>query len=339
MGTSPTKTARSEIGDRGQMPGPRTQASSPGLIAGASPPASSSRRSRSAFKRRAYLSYALVLPLMSAIGFLSIYPAVRTLVDSFYHVDPLTRAHGFAGLGNYRVLVHDPTFTSSLFNTLFYVIFGTVLLTLAGLGMALALRRPFRGRAVVIAIVVLPWALPGVVEGIIWTWTYDPTFGVLNYSLVFAHILRHFIVLIGQNRMLTIALTELVQVWQLAPLSCLLILSSLQAVPHELYEASGIDGATRWHAFRWITLPLIRPGLAIAIVQSSIASFTIFDIAYAITGGTGPTATRPVMAGIYAIAFQNENFGEAYAGVFAISAILMLGSAAVLRLVYRKVEF
>lgn len=284
------------------------------------------------------LSYFFVLPLLSAIGFLSIYPAIRTLVASFYHDDPLTSAHGFAGFTNYTQLFADPTFTGPLLNTAIYVIFGTILLTLAGLGMALALRHPFRGRPVVIALVILPWAMPGVVEGIIWTWIYDPSFGVLNSALVSAHIIHHFAILIGKNRLLTIGLTELVQVWQLTPLTCLLVLSSLQAIPPELYEASAMDGATRWQALRRITLPLIRPGLAIALVQSLIASFTIFDIAYAITGGIGPSVSRPVMIGIYMLAFQNENFGEAYAGVFVISAILMITSALVLRLVYRRID-
>lgn len=319
----------------GRTAHPATDTIIPSRVAPTPSPKATSRR---LLDSHHLLSYFFVLPLLSAIGFLSIYPAIRTLVTSFYHDDPLTSAHGFAGLKNYTHLFADPTFTGPLINTAIYVIFGTVLLTLGGLGMALALRHPFRGRHVVIALVILPWAMPGVVEGIIWTWIYDPSFGVLNSALVSVHLIHHFAILIGKNRFLTIGLTELVQVWQLMPLTCLLVLSSLQAIPPELYEASAMDGATRWQALRRITLPLIRPGLAIALVQSLIASFTIFDIAYAITGGIGPSVSRPVMIGIYMMAFQNENFGEAYAGVFVISAILMLTSALVLRLVYRRVD-
>src|SRR5258707_711592 len=105
-----------------------------------------------------------------------------------------------------------------------------------------AMRRPFRGRGLLIAVLILPWALPGVVEGILWTGIYDPSSGLLNGVLSSLHLASHGSVLLGDNRWLTIILIELVQVWQITPLSALLVLAAMQLMPQELFQAAAIDG-------------------------------------------------------------------------------------------------
>ena len=301
--------------------------------AGAAPPG----RRRADLMRSAALPYVLILPLVAVIAVLAIYPTLVTFTQSFYRIDSLDPPDRFTGLQNYVKLLADPAVINSWVNTAWYALFGVILTTPAGLGMALALRHPFRGRGLVLAIVVLPWALPGVVEGIIWDWIYNPSFGVLNSVLSSLHIISGYQLWISGNRILSIFFIDIVQVWQTAPLAALLILASLQNIPEELRDAASLDGASGLQELWSITLPLIRPGLAIAITQALISSLNIFDQVY-VLNGNATTGTSVVMQ-TYLTAFQNLNFGQGYALSFLLTFLTMAISLIALRTIYRKVEY
>jgi multiple sugar transport system permease protein len=282
------------------------------------------------------LPYLLVAPVMIFIACLALVPAIFTIVQSFYKVDPLDPPARFDGLGNFVRLAKDHAVVGSLGNTALYVVIGVTLSTLIGIGAAVVLQRPFRGRSLVIAILILPWAMPGVVEGILWSGIFDPNVGLINSVLSALHLSDGNAVLLGQNRFLTIALIELVQVWQIAPLSVLLILAVLQLIPSDLYEAAQIDGCTAWGAFRRITLPLARPGIAVTMVQAVIATLNVFDQPYVLNGAatTGASVTMQT----YFISFQDLDFGKGYALSLLITIVTLLVSLAVVRLVYRRAE-
>jgi multiple sugar transport system permease protein len=248
-------------------------------------------------------------------------------------LDPPTR---FDGLGNFVRLTHDKAVTGSIGNTAFYVLVGVALSTVLGIAMAVVLQRPFRGRSLVIAVLILPWALPGVVEGILWTGIFDPNAGLINSLISTLHLGDGTAVLLGQNRLLTITLIELVQVWQITPLSVLLILAVLQVIPGELYEAAEIDGCSPWGAFRRITLPLARPGVAVTMVQAVIATLNVFDQPYVLNGAatTGASVTMQT----YFISFQDLDFGKGYALSLLITIVTLVISLVVVRTVYRRVE-
>ena len=212
-----------------------------------------------------------------------------------------------------------------------------MLSTVLGIFFAVVLRRPFRGRGLLIAVLILPWALPGVVEGILWTGIYDPSSGLLNGVLSSLHLASHGSVLLGDNRWLTIILIELVQVWQITPLSALLVLAAMQLMPQELFEAAAIDGCGAWQSFWRITLPLARPGIAVAIVQALIATLNVFDQPYVLNGAatTGSSVTEQT----YFISFQNLDFGGGYALSLLITLITLIVSLIVVRAVYRRVDY
>jgi multiple sugar transport system permease protein len=288
-------------------------------------------------RRIDWLPYVLVTPLTLFIALLALLPAGYTIVESFFRVQPLYPPARFNGLENYRRLFSDPTIRASMENTLLYVVIGIALTTVLGVAMAIALQRPFRGRAIVIAIMVLPWALPGVVEGVVWSGIFDANNGLLNSVLTSLQLFNHYHVFLGEHRIQTVALIELVQVWQLTPLSVLLVLASLQNIPHDLYEAATLDGSSGWATFWRITLPLVRPGIAIAMVQALVQTLNVFDQPYVLNGAaaTGTSVTEQT----YFVSFQNLDFGEGYALSLVITVATIVFGLIIVRLVYRKVEF
>lgn len=283
------------------------------------------------------LPYILTLPLMVVIAVLAVYPTALTFIDSLFHIDPLSPPESFVGLRNYTDVFSEPDVLTSWGNTALYVLFGVTLSTLLALVMALGLRSRFHGRGIMLAVLILPWALPAVVEGVTWAWIYDPSFGVLNSVLHSLHLIQTYQLWISGNQVASIFFIELVQVWQITPLSAVLILASLQTIPPELYEAATVDGATERYTLRSITLPLIRPGLSIAIVQAIIQSFNVFDQVYVLNGNA--LTGRSIMMQTYLTAFSDLNFGQGYALSFLVTLATVIMSVGILAFVYRTVEF
>jgi multiple sugar transport system permease protein len=283
------------------------------------------------------LPYVLVTPLTIFMVGLAFIPAIYTIVKAFFRVQPLNPPEAFSGLENFRHILADPTIMSSVGNTALYVLLGVSISTVLAIGMAVTLQKKFFGRSVLIAILILPWALAGVVEGIVWGSLWDSNTGLFNSILKSLHLINDYLVFLGQSRFGTVAGIELVQVWQITPLSALLILATLQNIPDELYEAAALDGCTPWQTFRRITLQLARPGITVAMVQAIIATMNVFDQPYILNGSaaTGSSLTMQT----YFISFQNLDFGEGYALSLLVTVATLVASFVVLKLVYRAVEY
>ena len=282
------------------------------------------------------LPYILLSPLLVFIGALSFVPTADTTVEAFFRVMPLDPPTRFIGLGNFRAVFADSAITTSWINTAVYVVVGVALSVVLGTAIAVALKRRFRMRGVILALVILPWALPAVVEAVIWNWIYNPTFGVMNSTLHSAHVIGGYHLWLGLDRWLTIVLIEIVQVWQITPLSVLIILAALQSIPLDLYEAARVDGAGAVQSFRRISLPLIRPALAVCTVEALVLSLNIFDQVY-VLNGIAPLGSS-VMLQTYVTAFENLNFGGGYALSLLMTLATALLSVAALALLYRRTE-
>jgi multiple sugar transport system permease protein len=279
----------------------------------------------------------MIAPLVVFIGALAIYPTVLTVVEAFFHLDPLTPPDHFVGFGNFTDAFSNPQVVTAMENTGWYALFGVVLTVGLGTAIALLLQRPFFGRGVVLAVVVLPWALPGVVEGVIWSWIYNPTAGVLNSVLKSLHLIGQYQLFVGAHRIESIFLIALVQVWQITPLAALVVLAALQSVPDELYESASVDGASGLRVVRSITLPLVRPALAIATVEALVMSLNIFDQVYVLNANA--TTASSIMTTTYFITFQDLNFGQGYALSLTATVVTVLLSIVIIKVLYRKVEY
>jgi multiple sugar transport system permease protein len=285
-------------------------------------------------RRGRLLPWLLVAPLVAFIALLSIYPTAVTTVEAFFRVSPLDPPTRFNGLANFRALFANSVVTTSWVNTVLYAAVGVILSTVLGIAGAVTLKRRFRFRGIILALVILPWALPAVDEAVIWNWVYDPNYGVVNSVLHSLHLIGGYHVYLGLDRWLTVVLIEIVQVWQMSPLSFLIILAALQSIPPDLYEAAEVDGASDWRSFRAVTLPLIRPAIAVAAVQALVLSFNVFDQVY-VMNGNAPLGSS-LMLQTYQTTFQNLDFGGGYALSLLVTLATVLLSAGLIALIYRK---
>jgi multiple sugar transport system permease protein len=294
-----------------------------------------SRRKR-LLNAEAVLGLALSTPVVVLMAALVIVPLVITVWDSLHRVSPMQPGMPFVGLRNYVQMASDSEVAGAWINTLIYVALAVSIESLGGLGAALLLNQVKIGRRWLLAVVILPWALPPVVNAIVWAWIYNPHYGLLNGILLKLGIISQSHVWLN-DRATAIVLVVVVHVWRVMPLNAIIILAALQTIPNEFYEAARVDGAGPFKTFRMITLPLISAALGIALTQSTITAFHLFDEAWILAGPSA--ATRPIQMQIYMTAFQDLKFSYGMAMSITVMVITIAISAIYVRRVYRETRF
>lgn len=271
-----------------------------------------------------WLGWIFVAPIVVLIVVLVGYPLILSFEMSMQNVGIYPgETTAWVGLGNYSDLATGGDTMSAAVHTAGYWIIAVTVEIGIGLAAALALRHPFRGRGAALALLVLPWALPPVVAGLLWRRVFDPTSGWLNGVLYQLHIIDHYQIWFTQPSS-TVPLIALVQAWGLVPLIALILLGGLQGIPSELYEAAQIDGASSYKSFRYITLPLLQPSLAAALAIGTVVSFGIFDVIYVLVGADRDA--RSVMMQVYLTTFSNLDFGHGAALAVLISIVSLFMS-------------
>jgi multiple sugar transport system permease protein len=273
-------------------------------------------------REAAYLGPMMAAPAVVAVAVLIVYPLIRgfqTSVQSngaLYGLEPR-----YVGLRNYRQVIHDPAVISAVRHTVEYLLLAVSLELVLGLAVALTLHRVFRGRGFVLAVLVLPWALPSVVSGVLWRRVFDPENGILNNVLMQLHVIHEPHVWLASGRW-AIAFITLVHVWGVLPLVSLAMLAGLQSIPDEVYSASAVDGANPWRQFRYITLPLLRPSIAISLTLGTLLAISIFDEIYVLNGTA--LNTRSVLIEVYNTTFAHADFAHGTALAFLLAACTAL---------------
>ncbi len=177
-----------------------------------------------------------------------------------------------------------------------------------GLWLALALNRAFRFRGLVRAAVLVPWAIPTVVSALLWRFMFEGESGIVNAALVSLGILGQPLVWLVDPKAAWVPII-LADVWKTTPFVALLLLAGLQNIDSSLYEAARIDGASAWRQFRYVTLPLLKPALLVALIFRTLDAFRVFDLIYALTGGGPGTSTEPIALYTFNALLQNLQFG------------------------------
>ncbi|MFP3712431.1 carbohydrate ABC transporter permease [Puerhibacterium sp. TATVAM-FAB25] len=282
---------------------------------------------RKAGKHRSDLRVALVFIAPAAIGFLAFYlvPALRGIWFSFTDQN-LVGSGEFIGTANYRDMFGDPLFWNSLRVTLWYVVINIGVQTVLALGIAVLMHRLTRS-ALVRGIILLPYLVANVVVALVWFWMMDYSTGFINVVLDWLGGDR---VAFFGDETLAIPTIALINVWRYVGYTALLIFAGLQTIPAQLYEAGALDGASEPRMFWSITMPLLRPVLALVLVITVVGSFQIFDTVAVTTEGGPINSTRVIYYYIYQQAFERFDLG--YASAMSVFLLVALAVVAYLQL-------
>ena len=283
--------------------------------------------SRGAEYREARLGWAMVLPAVGTILLIALFPLVWTVWESLHLHDLRMPWLGrpFIGLDNYIEALGDERFREALVHTLAFTVASVTLELTLGCVLALAMNRTFRGRGLVRAAILVPWAIPTVVAALIWRFMFDGDSGIVNAALAWLGVDPPVWFV---DRLAAWVPVVLGDVWKETPFVALLLLAGLQGIDASLYEAARIDGASAWRQFRHITLPLLKPALLVALIFRTRDAFRVFDLVYVMTGGGPGTATEPIALYTFTSLLQNLRFGYGSALsvlVFLVAFLLALG--------------
>jgi len=282
--------------------------------------------------RRAWWMLAPMLVVLLAVAG---WPLARTVWLSFtdMQLSPLS-GWQFVGLDNYigpYGLLLDREWWHAVGNTVLFAVVSVSLETVLGLGVALLLNHPSRIRALLRAAVLVPWAIPTVVSAKMWSWMLHDQFGVVNHYLLKAGLIAAPIAWTADPD-LSLLTVVLVDVWKTTPFMALLILAALQLVPQDCYEAARVDGVPPLTVFRRITLPLILPGVMVAVVFRLLDALRVFDLIYVMTANSRATRSMSVYVREQLIDFQQVGYGSASATLlFFIVAALTIVTMGALR--------
>jgi len=283
----------------------------------------------------ARLAVALVAPALAIIALIGVFPLLWTLWESFQVHDLRMpwRGRQFAGLANYAEALGELRFWQALGHTAFFTVCSVTLELLLGLALALALNRAYVGRGVVRTLVLLPWAIPTVVAGLLWGFMFDGEAGIVNAVLIDLGAMQATAPLVwfGRAGAAWVPIV-LANVWKTTPFVTLLFLAGLQNIDRSLYEAARMDGAGPWQQFRHVTLPLLKPVLLVVLVFRTLDAFRVFDLIYVLTQGGPGTATEPVALYAFTRLLNSLRFGYGS----ALSVIIFLITF-LLALVYIRV--
>jgi len=277
----------------------------------------------------ARLAWWLVLPAVGTILLVALFPLGWTLWESVHLHDLRMPWLGrpFVGLDQYIEALGDPRFWSSLGHTVFFATVSVSLELGLGLVLALAMNRAYRGRGLVRAAILVPWAIPTVVAGLVWRFMFEGRTGIVNVALVGLGILPEPLVWFIHAGTAWVPVI-LADVWKTTPFVALLLLAGLQNIDASLYEAARIDGASAWRQFRHVTLPLLKPAILVALIFRTLDAFRVFDLIYALTGGGPGTSTEPISLYTFNALLQMLRFG--YGSALSIIVFLVTFGLAML---------
>jgi len=272
-------------------------------------------------------AFPFLFPSLLFVLVFSIYPIFESFRLSFYRLILTLPWLGqkFVGLENYGDLLTDPVALHSLMTTMIFVAVTALFEVMLGLGMALILNESFRGRGLLRAIVLIPWAIPTVVSSQMWRFIFNDRYGLFNF-LLFGEKTPLYLAPLADPQLALMAIMT-ADIWKTSSFAALIILAGLQIIPDELYEAASIDGATPWQKFRHITLPLVKPALLLALLFRTIDAFRVFDLVFVMTQGGPADATNVLQFYGYKKSFAEGMIGYGSAisvGVFFFSLALSL---------------
>jgi trehalose/maltose transport system permease protein len=282
-----------------------------------------------------------LLPMLAALILVAAWPLLRTIYFSFTNTSLTDLGGGeWVGFDNYlsirtlesgrtlyRGTLVDPAWWNAVYNTFRFAIISVAVETVLGLLIALVLNAEFRGRALVRAAILIPWAIPTIVSAKLWAWLFNDQFGMINDMLMSVGLIDQKIAWTA-NVDTAMWAVLIVDIWKTTPFMALLCLAGLQMIPRDMYEAARIDGIHPVKVFFRVTLPLVKPALMVAVIFRLLDALRIFDLIYVLTPNSPATKTMSVISRENLFDFNNFAYGSAQSTllflIIALSVIVYI---------------
>lgn len=272
--------------------------------------------------RKKNAGYLYVLPLFIMMTVLIYLPIISTLYYSVVNINLLKPERlKFMGIINYIRLLKDPSVLKAAGNSLAITVLVMLMTYLLGLAFALFLNRSRRLKGILTAVVIIPWAIPGIVSGIIWRWLFHPSFGLVNSVLMKWGILDSPVQWFSDSKAVTV-IVALTVTWRAVPLVAITLMSALQTISDTLYEAAAMDGCGRIKAFRYITYPMLRSATLIALTTTTITAVNVLDEIVSLVGMSSSNST--FMTEIYERTFKYMRFSEGSALSYIVMFVCII---------------
>lgn len=278
----------------------------------------------------------LTVPMIIIMGTVIGWPLVRTILLAFTDAQMMdVGTSGFVGLANFKQAITNEGFLASLKVSAIFALIVVTSEMILGTAVALLVNEPFKGRNLLRALLILPWAIPTVVNAIMWRLIYNPEYGALNSLLTQLGLIDSYVSWLGSaNKALGAIIFA--DVWKNFSLVALIALASLQTLPSSQVDAAKIDGANAVQRFGYITLPHIIPSLQVALVLRIIEAVKVFDIIYIMTKGGPANKTRSGSIFVYQEAFTNSRMGSGATYAIIMVAVIMIFILFYMRIITKK---
>ena len=282
------------------------------------------------------LPYAFLTPALLVLAVVILYPMVSNLVMSVERVQLLKGGGAeFVGAANYAKLAGSRSFRASLVCSLKFVGFSLPLALVLGLGLALLFNEVRKGRPILMACLLVPWAISPVVTGYMWRWLFHDSFGLVNHMLLSLGLIDEGVPWLARPDT-AMAAVVIANVWRFMPYTTIMLLAGLQGIPNNLYEAARVDGAGVVQRFWHVTLPQLRHALAVVFLFATIWMVNEFPLVFVMTEGGPARATQVLPITIYQIAFEQLRLGRGAAAAMVLLAFLLIASIVFIRLLFRE---
>ena len=286
----------------------------------------------------ARFAWLLVAPSLLVIFGVTLWPIISTFFLSFFIAPTgLNQTRTFVGLGNYISMLQDQAFWETIGRTLYFTGVSVSLELLLGMAIAQLIHSHPWGWKFLRFSLIIPWAVPTIVNGAMWHWIYSGDFGALNGILMQLGLIKHYVAWLTLPSM-ALNLVIVADLWHTVPFVALILQSALAAMPEELNEAAMMDGANAIQRFLYVRLPILRPAILVALIVRTVEAFRVFDIVYIITGGGPASKTITITYLTYLNSFSYGKQGIGAALSFLISIVTIILAIIYIRFLYKPEE-
>jgi multiple sugar transport system permease protein len=264
-----------------------------------------------------------LFPVLVIVIIFTVFPFGYAIYNSLFRIILVLPTQPFFGLKNYAQVFTSVYFREALVNTLVFMAITAPIIVVVSLGVGRLLLTHFVGRGIIRAVVLIPWAIPGAISGILWYWIFQEQWGILNTLLIKLHVITRGIEWLD-NKNLAKFSTMVAHIWTQIPFASVLLMAALGTINKELYEAAEVDGAGPLRRLLHVTLPQVAGMMGVAFIYELIMCLTTYDVTYSMTSGGPGGATTLLSYFIWAESFSQLNFGRG-AALGVIVALITLG--------------